>query len=117
MATSDEGESPPTEAPIVVEDGAHFADLVSGRDLLVVDFYADWCAPCVVVGDFLETVAAETPAIVAKVDVEVHEGLAADYNVRSLPTVVVFDNGEPVQRLVGLQDEANVREVVERYAD
>jgi thioredoxin 1 len=115
MAAADD---PGGDAPAVtVEDRDHFDRLRERHDLLLADFYGDWCGPCVVVGDFLESVAAETPATVAEIDVEANEGLADDHAVRSLPTVVMFRDGEPVERLVGMQDEERYRQLVERYAD
>lgn len=64
----------------------------------------------------VETVAAETAATVAKVDVDANQGLAAEYGVRGVPTLLLFADGEPVERLVGMQDETQLRSVIEKYA-
>lgn len=113
----DEGSSDTGATPVVVDDVSDFDRRVEGGELVLADFFADWCAPCVVVGDFVATVAAETPATVLKIDVEVHQKLTDRFNVRSLPTLVLFQDGEPVERLVGLQDEADIVRLVERFAE
>lgn len=64
----------------------------------------------------VETVAAETAATVTKVDIDTNQGLAAEYGVRGVPTPLLFADGEPVERLVGMQDEAQLRSVIEEYA-
>ena len=114
--TDDEQVTDATE-PHVIEDEAAFERVIQTEELVLADFYADWCAPCVVVGDFVETVAEETLVTVLKIDVEVHQKLAGRFNVRSLPTLVLFQDGDSVERLVGLQDEADIVRLVERFAD
>lgn len=115
-AGNDPSEATPSE-PIVVESDGHFEELLDAHSLVLADFFADWCAPCVVVGDFVESAAEQTSAAVVKVDVEVRQALADRFNVRSLPTLVLFESGEPVERLVGLQDEADIIRIVQRFED
>jgi len=82
----------------------------------LVDFYADWCGPCQMLEPVVESIAADTDATVAKVDVDANQGLAAEYGVRGVPTLVLFADGEPAERLVGMQDEARLRSAIEEYA-
>jgi thioredoxin 1 len=62
------------------------------------------------------TVAAETAAAVAKVDIDAHPGLAEPYRVQGVPTLQLFAGGDPVDQLVGVRDEATLGSVVERYS-
>ncbi|TQR21944.1 hypothetical protein C9J85_19490 [Haloferax sp. wsp5] len=70
-------------------------------DVVLVDFYADWCGPCKQLEPAVERIAAGTAATVAKVDIDANQQLAAKYGVRSVPTLLLFVDGEPVERLVG----------------
>jgi thioredoxin 1 len=64
----------------------------------------------------VETIAAETDATVAKIDIDANQQLAAEYGVQGVPTLVLFADGQPAERLVGMQDEAQFRSVIEAHA-
>ena len=69
---------------------------------VLVDFWATWCGPCQMVGPVIEEVAGEvTDAKICKVDVDANPELAKEYRVMSIPTLMVFKNGEAVKRDVG----------------
>ncbi|WP_096391393.1 thioredoxin [Halopenitus persicus] len=101
--------------PIQYEGGS-FEDALAGHDLVLVDFYADWCGPCKMLEPILEDVAATTAATVLKVDADVYQSLTSQYGVRGLPTMLLFRDGEPVERLVGAQNEERLRSVIDRHA-
>ncbi len=71
---------------------------------VLVDFWAAWCGPCRMVGPVIEEVSNEYEgkAIVGKVDVDANQEFAAKYGVRNIPTVLLFNNGEVVERKVGV---------------
>jgi len=102
--------------PVHVEDSAHLRDLVGGHDVVLVDFYADWCGPCQMLEPVVESIAADTSAVVAKVDVDALQDLAREYQVQGVPTLYLFADGEPAERLVGMQDESRLRSLVGQYA-
>jgi len=102
--------------PVHVHGAGELQDTVSDSDVVLVDFYADWCGPCKQLQPVVERIAAGTAATVAKVDIDANQQLAAEYGVRSVPTLLLFANGEPVERLVGFQQEPQLRSLVERYA-
>jgi len=110
---AEEGSGNPDETVSVSAPG-EFEAFVADHDVVLVDFYADWCGPCRMMEPVVERVAAETDAAVAKVDADAHGGLAAEYGVRGLPTFLVFHDGEPVERLVGGQDESRLRAALAR---
>jgi thioredoxin 1 len=62
------------------------------------------------------SLAAETPAAVAKVDVDAHQGLASQYGVRGVPTLVLFADGEAVERIVGVQEKERLAALIEDHA-
>lgn len=69
---------------------------------VVVDFWAEWCGPCRQIAPVLEEIAAEVPAVtIAKVNVDDNQELAARFGVMSIPTLLVFNNGEVAKRIVG----------------
>lgn len=99
--------------PIYVEGAGHLADLLDDHEVVLVDFFATWCGPCQMLEPTLETLAADSDATIAKVDVDAQPGLAAEYGVRGVPTLVLFANGKPVERVVGLQPEERLRSLIE----
>lgn len=102
--TTDAGESP--GEPIEIEGQDHFETILSEYDSVLVDCYADWCGPCKMTEPIVEDVAAEADAAVAKIDIDRHRQIAQQLGVRSVPTFVLYRNGEPAERLVGAQDRA-----------
>ena len=77
---------------------------------VLVDFWAEWCGPCRMLAPILEEVAAEQEgkAIIAKVNIDEEMDLAARFGIASIPTMLVFKNGQLVKRTVGLQPKAAV---------
>lgn len=83
---------------------ATFAEEVNGSDEpVLVDFWAEWCGPCKTIAPVLEEIAQEQAGKlrVAKVDVDENQSLALKYGVQSIPTMIVFKDGEEVHRIVG----------------
>lgn len=85
---------------------------------VVVDFWAEWCAPCRVLGPQLERLAEEAQGNfrLAKVDVDQNQSLALRYAVRSIPAVKAFRNGQMISEFVGVQPEAKLREFIRSIA-
>ncbi len=84
---------------------ASFDEVVLKSDKpVLVDFWAAWCGPCRMVGPIIEEIAKEYEgkAIVGKVDVDANQEFAAKYGVRNIPTVLLFKNGEVVDKQVGV---------------
>jgi thioredoxin 1 len=73
---------------------------------VLVDFFATWCPPCQILGPVIEALANEVgdKAVVGKLDTDQSMELARQHNIMSIPTIIVFRNGEPAERLVGVQE-------------
>ena len=84
-----------------------FQKLIQENKPTLVDFFATWCGPCRIQGPILEDVKKRVgdEANIIKVDIDRNQELAARYRVQSVPTLILFKNGEPVWRTVGLQQQ------------
>ncbi len=85
--------------------------------LVVVDFWADWCGPCKSLMPILEKLADEYAGdfLLAKVNADEQQMLSAQFGVRSLPTVILMKDGQPVDGFMGAQSEVEVRSVLDKY--
>ena len=104
-----------TDAPVHVESGAHLEQLVGDHDVVLVDFFATWCGPCRMLEPVLESLAAETDALIAKVDVDQNQQLAGQFGVRGVPTLALFADGEQVEQQTGALPEDQLRRLIEGY--
>ena len=82
-------------------------DVLDFKGKVLVDFWAEWCGPCKTLSPIIEEIEKELvgnglkPFRVVKIDVDVHSDIANQYNVSSIPTVMIFDNGKLVDTIVG----------------
>lgn len=73
--------------------------------IVIVDFWAEWCGPCQIQGKILNELACEVSdeVMIAKIDVDENRTIAAKYGIRSIPTLLIFKNGNEVKKYVGVQ--------------
>jgi len=75
-----------------------FSKALDDNKILIVDFWADWCGPCLKVAPILDEIATEYNIQIAKVHVDEQQDLATKYDISTIPTLVVFENGIPVKK-------------------
>ena len=105
-----------TTATIAVTDESFAQDVLANERPVLVDFWATWCGPCRMVAPVLEEIASERAAelTIAKIDIDANPDTARNFQVISIPTMILFKGGEPVKRIVGAKSKAALlRELAE----
>ena len=87
---------------VVHLDSKNFDSFIASHKISVVDFWAEWCAPCFILAPIIEELAQDYPQVgFGKVNADENPDIAARYGVMSLPTVIFFKDGEPVDEVIG----------------
>ena len=103
---------------IELHDEENFNNDVLNSDVpVLVDFWAEWCGPCKMIAPILEEIAAEQgeKIHIAKLNVDEANEIAIRFEVMSIPTLIVFDNGVPTKRIVGAKGKAALLEDLDEY--
>jgi thioredoxin 1 len=102
-----------------VTDATFRDDVLSSDKVVLVDFWAEWCGPCKMVAPVLDEIAGENKdkLTVAKLDIDRNPAAARDYQVMSIPTMIVFQGGKPVKQIVGAKPKAALLRDLADYLD
>lgn len=102
---------------LAVTTAAFDQEVLGSAIPVLVDFWATWCGPCKAIAPAIEELATELDGVasVRKVDVDSEGDLAMRYGVMSIPTLIVFKNGQEVDRLVGALPKTEIKALVERH--
>lgn len=89
---------------------SNFEETIKGSDIVLVDFWATWCGPCKMVAPIIDEIANEFQgkAVVGKVNVDEHATLAEQFGIMSIPTMIIFKNGEIAEKMVGPRTKAQI---------
>ena len=105
-------------ATVKVTDSSFDADVLKSSEPVVVDFWAEWCGPCRMIGPALEEISNEMAGKVkvAKVNIDENPGIAAQLGIRSIPTLFIFKNGQKVDQKVGAAPKGDLTRWIEKNA-
>jgi len=94
---------------IPVTDASFGEEVLNSDQPVLVDFWAEWCAPCRALGPIVESLSAdyEGRVKIAKVDIDANQQIAMQFGIRSIPTVMLFDKGQVVDTIVGVRPKSD----------
>ena len=103
--------------PVAVTDGTFQTEVLDAETPVLVDFWAEWCQPCKMIAPHLEKIATdqEGKLKVAKVNIDENPQLQSQFRIRSIPTLLLFKDGQPVESLIGFMGEKQILAKVEKH--
>lgn len=102
---------------IINATDSNFAENIK-EGLVLVDFWAPWCGPCKMIAPVLEELSGEIEgqANIVKVDVDDNQKTASDFGIMSIPTLILFKDGEAVEKVAGFQPKESLAKLIEKHA-
>jgi len=93
------------------------ADVLKSESLVLVDFWATWCAPCRMIAPTVEALADKYSGklVVGKLNVDEHPGISGQYGIRGIPTLLLFKNGKIAEQVVGVQSKEQLAKLIDKH--
>jgi thioredoxin 1 len=106
-----------SHAAVILTDGTFDEELKASEQPVLVDFWAEWCGPCKMVEPVLEEIAADNPGRIriGKINIDENLELARRFDVMSIPTLILFKDGEPQMRIVGARGKGQLLQELHPY--
>lgn len=100
-----------------VTDSSFEQDVLQSSKPVLVDFWAEWCAPCRMIGPIIDQIASEfaSTATVVKLNVDDNSSSAQRYGIKGIPTLILFNEGKEVERVVGATSKEAITRIIEKY--
>ena len=100
-----------------VTDSSFDQDVLQSNKPVLVDFWAEWCAPCRMIGPIIDQIASEfaSTATVVKLNVDDNSSSAQRYGIKGIPTLILFNEGKEVERVVGATSKEAITRIIEKY--
>ncbi|NTV06516.1 MAG: thioredoxin [Chlorobiaceae bacterium] len=102
---------------LAVTDLNFKSEILDSDKVALVDFWATWCGPCMMLGPVIDELAAdyEGKAVIAKLNVDENPNIAAQYGIRSIPSMLIFKNGQVVDQMVGSMPKNTIAKKIDEY--
>ena len=102
---------------LTINEKSFESEVVNSELPVLIDFWAEWCGPCRMIGPVIEELATEygEKVLVGKVDVDSNPQVSMDYGVRSIPTILIIKNGEVVDKHVGVTTKDALKDKINKY--
>src|SRR3954468_1569633 len=103
---------------LTLTDGNFSQEVTSSSQPVLVDFWAEWCGPCKMIAPLLDELATEYDGKVkiAKVNIDDHQNLAAQFRVTAIPTLLIFKNGQVIEQMVGAKSKRDLKASLDKAA-
>lgn len=89
--------------------------VINSPNIVVVDFFADWCGPCKMLSPILEKLSTVNSAVeFYKINIDENPAISDEFEVQSIPNIVIFKNGQAVDRSIGFKSEQQIQEIIDR---
>ena len=100
-----------------ITDSSFEQDVLKSSKPVLVDFWAEWCAPCRMIGPIIDQIAYDfaSSATVVKLNVDDNTATAQRYGIKGIPTLILFNEGKEVERLVGATGKDSITRIIEKY--
>jgi len=85
----------------MIVTSSNFQEIINSHKVILIDFWAEWCRPCKMFSPILDEIALENSIWIGKINADENQDKSAEYNITSLPTTIIFENGKEVKRILG----------------